>query len=402
MRRLLYFLIFSTALLLGWFVTTSGHLRDVYQSICELTSDHFYRQDQRLESWVRLCSQRAARLPSFGRVEDMMSDLQDLMAEMKVSHFQIYTPVEDARVWRGEGIDTGIRARFVEDHLVVYRVVKGEAGDKAGVRVGDEIMRIEGTEQVTPWGASRRAGWFDLRRKAEALRVRLEPVDVTADLSPRLTRLSSSVALLELPSFRSEYFEKESWRRIASQLRGLSHVVVDVRENAGGNFVAMLRALSTFHCAGYNVGRILQPRKKLPKKPAIDDNTEDGYQIEELDKFGEVGLVTFADYGCYRGRVTVLISDETASTAEIFADSFLHRSGSRVWGLPSAGDVVLAVWYSLPSLGPGYSVSIPEAVYVSRQGRELEGKGVWPQRELQYDLKQAFEGRDSWVTEAIR
>lgn len=402
MRRLLFFLIFLTALGAGSFVTGAGHLRDVYQSICDLTEEHFFREGPALKEWVAQCRTRASKLPMFSTPDVLLGDLQDLMGLMQISHFQIYSPTEERRVWKGEGIDTGIRARYVEDHLVVYRVVKGGAGDLAGVEVGDEIITMEGTDQVTPWGASRRSGRFVLSRQGQEVAVTVASKDVTQDMSPHMSELNKQTALLEIPSFRSEFFAENDWKKVAEGLRPYAHVVVDIRENSGGNFVAMLRALSTFYCGGHKIGRLVQPRKDKPVKEEIDDNTEDSYQISELDQFGVIGLKTFSGYGCYRGRVTVLISSETSSTAEIFAESFINSRRGRVWGQPSAGDVVLAIWYMLPSLGEGYSVSIPEATYISAAGHDLEGHGVWPQRELQYDLEQSLAGKDTWLLQALK
>lgn len=402
MRRLLFFLLFVGSLAAGVVFNAAGRYRDVYSSICDLTEDHFYRADSRLEDWVALCRTRAAKLSIFANSDRLLADVLDTMNEMGVSHFQIYSPVEDRQLWKGEAIDTGIRARYVEDHLVVYRVLPDSAGLGAGVRVGDEILKITGTDQVTPWGAQHRSGRFQLRRGERALEVDLASHTMTPDFSPRLIPVNASTAVVEIPSFRSEFFEPAAWTKFARGLGKYSHLILDVRENAGGNFVAMLRALSTFQCGGRSVGVLVQPRKKLPDKASFEDNTDDRYQIDELDRFRSLGLTTFSKYGCFKGKVTVLIAAETSSVAEIFANSFFFRPNSRVWGQPSAGDVVLAVWYDLPALGPGFSVSIPEAVYLSPTKKELEGKGVWPQRELFYDLKQALAGKDNWITEAAR
>ena len=61
----------------------------------------------------------------------------------------------------------------------------------------------------------------------------------------------------------------------------------------------------------------------------------------------------------------------------------------------TAGDVVLATWYGLRLLGPGYSISIPEATYLTEKGELLEGTGVFPSRELQYVISDAEQGNDS-------
>lgn len=402
MRRLLFFLTFLFFFGAGVQLTSLGRLRDIYRSICDLTESHFYKADNRLADWVLRCRTEAARLPLRANEKVLLGNVQGLMNELLVSHFQIYDPGEDKRLWKGESIDTGIRSRYVEDSLVVYRVEKTSAAERAGVKVGDEIIEIADAEQITPWGAMRRTGKFLLKRNGEEVQVEIQATSLTTDARPRLSPLSDQQALLTLDSFRAEYFEADQWKKMAERLMPYRHVIIDIRENAGGSFVAMLRALSTFHCAGKKIGTILQPRKTLPAKLSWDDDLSDAHQIQELEKFGSVVLRTFSGYGCFKGAVTVLMSSDTSSTAEIFAESFLHRPRARVWGMPTAGDVVLAVWYDLPALGPGYSVSIPEAVYLNQEHNELEGHGVRPQRELYYDLKSALRGEDNWITEASR
>lgn len=401
MRRLLLFaLLFISCVYIGIMITSAGRYRDVYRSVCDLAESKFYKADQKFVRWILECRKKSASVRSNISSEQLLAEIQDHMNELQVSHFQVYDPGEDKRLWHGESVDTGIRARYIEDSLVIYKIEQKSAAALAGVWVGDEILAMSGTDQVTPWGASRRTGTFKLRRQGKEFEVEIKAKDLRVDSSPRLRALDRSTALLELDSFRAEFFEKKSWIAMAKRLMPYAHVIVDVRENAGGNFVAMLRALSTFHCGGKDVGAILQPRKALPVKASYDDNPSDAHQISELEKYRELHLRTFDGYGCYPGEVTVLIGPNTASVSEIFAHSFLARPRGRVWGLPTAGDVILAVWYDLPGLGRGFSVSIPEAVYMTPQRTELENAGVNPQRELHYDLKLALRGIDSWIESA--
>ncbi len=182
------------------------------------------------------------------------------------------------------------------------RVEKGSAAESAGVRAGDEITSVPGSEQVTPWGASRRSGKFGLRRRAKPLEIEVVARTLTMDLSPRLKDLGGQTGLLTLSSFRAEFFERKSWIALVKRLAEYRHLIVDVRENAGGSFVAMLRALSAFHCGDHLVGTIVQPRKTLPSKDALDDDPSDRHQIDLLSQYRSVGLRTFDGYGCFDGR----------------------------------------------------------------------------------------------------
>jgi carboxyl-terminal processing protease len=401
MRRLFYFSLFLLFVGFGVYLNSLNGNREVFRSVCDLAEDHFYKVDERLAHWVRACRMRAAELSLSTNLESTMAMIQDHMNIMTVSHFQLYSPVEDRKLWKGETVDTGIRSRYIEDHLIVYKVFPGSSAAEAGVRPGDEILALPGSDQVTPYGAEHRSGIFTVKRGEDVLRIEIAPKPLVIDSKPSLEDLGGGHALLEISSFRSEFFPADEWRALGRQVMRYRHVIIDLRENSGGNFVAMLRAASTFLCADQSLGVLLQPRKSLEDKLSLEDNTDDGYQIKELETFRRIGLVTFPGYGCYRGRVTVLVSSATSSVAEIFAQAFVNRPGGRVWGQPTAGDVVLAVWYDLPRLGPGFSVSVPEAIYLTPEGEELEGRGVYPKRELYYDLGLALKGKDSWIVDSM-
>ncbi len=386
----------------GLFAHQGSRNREVFRSICDLTENNFYKEDAKLNAWVAKCRRLAAQVPGGLTKAQLVEVIQDHMSGLNVSHYLIYSPAEDKKMWTGVAVDTGIRSRYVEDHLVVYKIIPGSGALKAGVRPGDEIIGITGTEQVTPWGAQNRSGTYSVMRGEDVLNLEVTAAELITESGPEVTPLRNGSVLLEIPSFRSEYFEAKKWRETAAGLRGFHHVIVDLRQNAGGNFVAMLRALSFFHCQGKSMGVLVRPRKPGEFKPAFEDNTEDSFQIQELEKYQKLGLVTFDGYGCYPGNVTVLIGSDTSSVSEIFAHSFFSRLKSRVWGQPSAGDVVLAVWYDLPALGKGYSISIPEAVYLTPEEKELENEGVFPQKEIFYDLKLSLQGKDTFVEEALR
>lgn len=377
-----------------------GRNGEVFRSICDLTEDNYYKPGEALEKWLRECRRQAARVRSNAPAAEVVDQIQDLMGLMNVSHFMIYSPQEDKKLWQGRAVDTGIRSRYVEEHLIIYRVFKDSPAEKAGLRAGDEIIEIEGATQVTPWGAQNRSGTFTYIRGDDTRSTKVEGVELNVDGGPSLTRLNATTGLLEIPSFRSEFFR--DWNDLHKRFNGFNHLIVDLRENAGGNFVAMLRALSTFHCGVISAGILERPRKEGEDKPAFDDIMEDAYQISELEKYRSLGLMTYDRYGCFKGKVTVLIGSDTSSVSEIFAYSLSRRPNSRVWGQPSAGDVVLAVWYDLPALGRGYSVSIPEAVYLTPEKDELENRGVAPQREIFYNLAQARSGRDTMIVEALK
>lgn len=53
-------------------------------------------------------------------------------------------------------------------------------------------------------------------------------------------------------------------------------------------------------------------------------------------------------------------------------------------------------------LGPGFSASIPEAIYLTAGNEELEARGVNPQRQLHHEIEASLLGKDSWIEEALK
>lgn len=400
-RRFFVFVFIILTVAAGYRLARQSQMLSAFDQICSLVDEKFYLKDPRLDAWVSDCFQEAATTSFFISRHHFVNLIQDQMDEMGVSHFLIYNPVQDERLWKGQSLETGLRAKWIQGHLIVYKVLPSTPASRTGIQLGDEILAVNGHRSNAALDVSLKNGLYTLLRQGQKKFIHVAAAPIRIDSRPKLQRLTDSTALLDLSSFRSEYFDSEGWRELARQFKNYRHVIVDVRDNAGGNFVAMLRGLSPFFCEPTEIGDLVQPRKDLPDSEGFEDITDDDYQIDQLEKYRTIPLVTFDGYGCYRGFVTVLVNADTASVAEIFAQAFRLREHSRIWGQPSAGDVVLAVWYDVPSLGTGYSISIPEAMYQDEDGEDLEGHGVTLDRILGEDLSVWRKGADSDVHAAL-
>ncbi len=377
--------------------------REVFVEICELVAERFYEDSQQLQDWGQSCiHEQARRMPLWTSRRDFLRRAQQSLDSLGVSHLNIYSPPERRRLWQGEASETGIRARFVEGELVIYKLLSGSPAEAAGLQVGDRLLQLNSRPVYSSWQAETHPGLYRIQRGKDLHDIQVEVAELKVDDSPYLVSLDSQAAVLRISSFRSEYFKRQDWLNLVEQLGSYSKLVIDIRGNLGGNFVAMLRALSPFFCEGTEVGSIRQPRwPETQQAWSLKDSLDEFEQLDQLSLHSVIFLKTFSDYGCFKGPVTVLMDSETKSVAEIFAQSFYLRNLSRVWGVSTAGDVILSVWYGLHRLGPGYSLSIPEALFETPEALRLEGRGVWPQRMLFYELAEALQGQDSWVLRAL-
>lgn len=319
-----------------------------------------------------------------------------------VSHLEIYDPKEERRIWSGVDRENGFKIRYVEGHYIVYQITEGGPAARGGVLPGDEIISFNNQSDFNPWGLEGSPGRFEFLRGSKKTTVDLVPEELKVDESPSIKDLGSGRGLLRISSFREEYFDREKWLEVARQFSRYSHLVVDIRGNWGGNFGAMLRAVSSFICEPTVIGVLAQPRKAADEPKFFMDDLAQDKHLKLVEESSEIVLQTFDGYPCFRGRVTVLTDRQTASVSEIFASAMSFREKTDLVGSPTAGDVVLAVWYELSQLGMGYSISVPEAVFMNAQEEVLEGQGVWPDKVIDYKLEDARKGIDTLIHTALK
>ncbi len=388
-----------------------GRFRESTFKICDLVEGNYYRaREPDVRQWIQICRARARAQPDFPSRTEAIERINRILGALGVSHLALYTPDENRKIWENEAVDTGLRARWVEDLIVISEVIQGSPADKAGVKTGDVAVSIDGLEIGAPEQVETESGLYSLLRVDKRFEVKVSAETLSLDLRPRKAVLSKHNLIIRIQSFLAQYFEQTDWIEFAQDFSSFEHIIIDLRGNAGGSFPATLRALSVFHCQPTEIGFVYGNesgageglRETHESEQFLEDNLEVDSQLKQLASRSRLYLRTFSGYPCYSGKVTVLTDSGTNSMAEIFAESFLLRPHSRVWGQPTAGQVVMAQWFPVTGFGVGdFSVSIPVAGYLSQSGEEIEGVGLTPQRLLGYDKERMLNGIDSWLADAL-
>ncbi len=424
-----YFSILAAMTLGGWLSLDigaaslkSGLYSKTYSRVCELVRDNYYEPSNKLDAWVAACFTRAQhfgadQINTPNTLSQLIRSINGFLDRLAVSHLSIWDPTSMRSQWFGEARETGIRVRLIKGHFIITKLIDNGPGQLAGLMVGDEIVSINNKPLQTLWDVRSLAGrYLILRRDGgdqnqvpinEGL-IELEKdvatLDIKTDSHPTLEIIPNSknkkTGVLTIPSFVSNYFEPSYWNETIQQSLLTDKLIVDLRENSGGNFAAMLRALSPFFCTPTVVGQLIKPRHANGSSEELEDNVDVEYQTQLIDRAYQINLKTFEGYPCYKGDVVVLIDHESASTAEVFAQAFTLRPRSKIMGNFSAGEVVQAVWHPLP-LGSGFALSIPDSMYTTIEGQNLEGVGVRPTKILEYNLDLARDGIDSWLLDSL-
>jgi carboxyl-terminal processing protease len=403
-------------------------------TICQMVYEKHYLGRERLEQWYRECVKPRLGQNGVQSANDREAFIEDVrfkFAGLNTSHLEIYTPVEDKLTWSGESAgDNGLRLLPINGRFYVHKVLPDSSALAQGFRVGDQILSMDG-QQFEVANFSKYSGPVEILRAARdksgavlakrsgdlKLVINIEALPLKVDSSPVLYELNANTAWLEISSFRKEYIVNPGWDDLIQKANAYSSLTIDLRDNLGGDFNSVTRALSSFVCdKNAQFGELVKPNSGgsqfkagealktgdndlIENENAIlkEDLSEDDF-YNLLVKSRSVALNRFDTSVCYKGRVTVLIDEDSASVSEIFA-AVIKESlpQARVWGARSRGDMLLGVWYPIDYVGKGFTLSIPEAVYQTKNKYVVEGNGVTPTRQLFYDENDIRAGRDSWL-----
>lgn len=395
LRALILFL-FCFSVMLG---TTLFFAREnPYVIVCNLVAQKIYLSESKITPWYQRCMSRSRLVKPWTSRALVLKDVRNMLQLLHLSHLEIYQPAEVAQIWTGVHKETGVDSEFVDSELAVFKVHAGSPAEKAGLRYGDVVVSLNG-QQPNPWELNDEGGEVVYRRGASETKITLVPGEVQRDLRVQLSEIAPRTWVVKVPSFRREFFEKD-W--VTPEILKAQKIIVDLRGNRGGNFVAGFRLMAPFLCRPEDVGR-LDKEDQPEDAPAAElpNDIDDKVQLRVLQRPAGVRLRTPAAGACLKARsVKVLVDAKTASVAEMVAQSLREKKGAEVLGSGTAGEMLVGVWYPLDEFGRGVEISIPEATYVSAKGRTLETLGVEVDQPLYYDLKEMQKGLDSWLERA--
>lgn len=400
MNRILAIVFAAFCAFVGYHFTLQKSFVNPYPVVCELVSSKIYLQDNQIGKWKRQCLRRSRLVSPYSPKALVIKDINNVLGLLNVSHLEVYDSSAVKKVWTGESLETGIESQYVDSELVVFKIHPGSPAEKSGIKKGDVIKAIN-DEQPSPWEAQSQSGTYLIERLQNVLPIKIKAAAIQRDEKIHFQKISASQGHLQIPSFRAEFFAGEAWEKLQADVLTTKHLVVDLRGNIGGNFVAGLRFLSLMICTPEEVGRLVHPRALEKTTAILPNDLRDEKQLELFDHNSEVVLKTFAQPLCYKGKIEVLVDGKSASVAELVGQALKEFKGARILGAPSSGQLLVGVWYPVDEIGPGVEISIPEALYVSRKNHRIEGDGVQLDKVLYYNLPEMQAGVDSWVKQAL-
>jgi carboxyl-terminal processing protease len=387
--------------------------------------------------WRGVRAELLPRARAAGTDAELRATIQEMLNRLRFSHLVVIPgDAAEALAADAEGPpahpgDAGLELRWVDDALLVTRVLPGGAAEAAGVRPG-WILESAGemTEARIRQALARLPTAADPRRFAsyasqamegaleggagdtvparfrdgENRRIEIPLVlrkpegELTAlgNLPPILARVETERVPLdgggEIGVIRFPIWLPAIARdldRAVDGLRGSAGIVIDLRGNPGGlgamapgfagHFVDRRDTLGTMLTRRDVMHLVVNPRRVSPDARPVAP---------------------------FAGPVAVLVDERTASTSEFFAGGMQALGRARVFGVPSAGQALPSL---MPRLPNGDVLLHAIADFVGPDGERWEGAGVVPdvlappaRDALLAGRDPAFESAVAWIRSTAR
>ncbi len=327
--------------------------RRVFERAWQLVNERYFDARFRGVNWRAARDRYRDEARRAADTDALYAVLNRMCGELKESHLAAMSPRRVHEIDTERRVAVGIRWELLDGRRVITDVVPGSPAEGAGIRRGWILL--------TRNGAPIRDGEIFVARLGQPIRLELLDLDGRTRalaLQPQLLDFERT-EMRELPGgilyLRFDEFGVGPLRWLSGQLKRHADapaVIIDLRQNGGGNTLALNIAVAEFFQERVNEGTLIQR----------DGRSEDARSLPWLSAH-------------YRGRVAILTGPYTASAAEIFTHVLQHHHRAIVVGRRTAGAVIYARSFRLPD---GGRIQVPVIDYIDLDGKRLEGHGVTP------------------------
>lgn len=302
--------------------------------------------------------------------------------------YSVFFPPKEAEIFessvRGDFEGVGMEIGMREGVLTVIAPLKGTPAERAGIRTGDQILKIDETitsditidEAVTFIRGERGTiVKFTIFREGEE-----EPLEIEVERDVieipviETEQKSDGVFVISLYSFSAHSTEafREALREMIKS--GGTKMIIDLRGNTGGYLEAAVDISSWFLPAGEIVAR------------------------EEFGS-GEEHLYRSRGYDIFENLpVVILVNQGSASASEIMAGALSEHGiatlvGEKTYGKGSVQELI--------DIEGGSSLKLTIARWLTPNGKSISKEGLEPDVKVEFTKEDFEAGRDPQMEKAI-
>ena len=302
--------------------------------------------------------------------------------------YSVYYDEEETKAFMEatEGEYSGIGAVMTQSKdsgiITLTHVYEDSPAMKAGLKDEDILYKVEGKEvtgEDLTEVVSRIRGEKGTKVELTVLRgkkneeVTVVAVRDTIETQTVQTKmLEGNIGYLAVSEFDSVTYDQYIKGLDTLEGQGMKGLVVDLRGNPGGNLNTVCDILDVM----------------LPK----------GLIVYTQDKNGEKREMTSDEENKFTRPMVVLVNGNSASASEIYAGAIQDYGLGKIVGTQTYGKGVVQQIFDLKD---GTCVKLTIAEYYTPKGRNINGKGITPDVEVEFELDEKNLEADNQLEKAV-
>jgi carboxyl-terminal processing protease len=385
---------------------TKAGYAELYESLWSTVDEHFYDPHFKGVDWAGVRERYSDRAEAIENDTQFATLAGEMLAEIGSSHLHIRPPERNVRT-------VGIAASIVtiDGETVVSHVAALSDAHRQGLRPGDRLL----TSPSALRGKLGSVAAVAVERcdgQKNELRIRREQASWPPEgpgfrWSQIRVRPDTTIGYLNIGRFDDGAAELAD--RAMSQLEDSQALIIDLRNNSGGNTSAL--RLASYFGNGAEPAVILFARPYLDElgrpvseadalaAPRIDAAYTDEAVFDAISANGGGAAFWTEDVPQkYERPVYVLVGEETGSAAEGFAWFMRERTHAILIGRVTAGELLSSETFEI---GQGWSVVVPVHGLWGADGTDYGDRAVPPDREVAWTRDDLCSGSDPDLETAL-
>ncbi|MBE9230107.1 PDZ domain-containing protein [Phormidium sp. LEGE 05292] len=373
--RIVLSLILSVILGLGWWVPSAKADTENQKLIAEVwrivnqsyVDETFNHQNWWLVRQNAMKQRIKSREEAYSVIVKMLASLDDPFTRhlqpSQYRNLQVSTS--------GELTGVGIQIALDEETgaLQVITPIAGSPAEKAGIKPGDRILKINGvfsTQFTLDEAAAQMRGPMGSQVVLTVARAKEEAQEVTIvrdriALNPVIAELRSSPGSVPVGYIRLNQFNGNAVTEVANAIsnlekQGADAYILDLRNNPGG----LLQA-------GIEIARLW---------------LDQGTIVYTVNRQGIIGSFEATNVALTKDPLVVLVNRGTASASEILAGALQDNQRAQIVGEKSFGKGLIQ---SLFDLSDGSGLAVTVAKYETPNHHDINKLGITPDRIVSWE-----------------
>lgn len=282
------------------------------------------------------------------------------------------------------GTFSGVGATLTKDadtgYATIVNVYEDSPAEKAGLKAGDILEKIDdhevGDEQldtVVSWIKGEKGTEVKITVLRDGEELELTATRDTIEVKTVSYEMKENqIGYIRVSEFDTVTYDqfKEALDDLENQ--GMQGLIVDLRNNPGGSLDTVKNML-----------RLLLP---------------EGTIVSTKDKNGKKDEITCDGTHEFKKPMAVLVNQYSASASEIFSGAVQDYGTAKIVGVTTYGKGVVQ---QLMDLGDGTCLKVTIAEYYTPNGRSINGKGVEPDVEVEYQYDEENPKADNQLDQAL-